>query len=421
MTGRPLQKKVKILVVIGTRPEAIKLAPVIMELRRHQDEIQTVVCATGQHREMLQQALKPFALHPDFNLNVMTANQSLAEVTCSVLKGMDGILEREKPDMVLVQGDTTTTMAGSLAAFYRRIPVGHIEAGLRTGDRYNPFPEEINRRLTTPIADFHFAPTELSRKNLLREGINDDRILITGNTVVDALNYILANLEALGPRIVPGALDGKRLILVTAHRRESFGSGIREICEALRRLSLSRSDILIAYPVHLNPKVHDPVRTLLQGVPNILLLEPLDYVSFVALMKRAYILLTDSGGMQEEGPSLRKPVLVMRSVSERPEAVMAGSASLVGTDPETIVSGVNRLLDDSELYLDMTSRENPFGDGAAAIRIVRFLGCKLGLRFRNAPACSPLLGHTVPHDGDFDDFESVSISATASFGLGDAD
>jgi UDP-N-acetylglucosamine 2-epimerase (non-hydrolysing) len=379
MTTGHSQNQIKILVVLGTRPEAIKLAPVIMELRRHKDRIQTVVCATGQHREMLQQVLKTFGLHPDFDLDVMKTNQSLADVTCAVLTGMDGVLEREKPDVMLVQGDTSTAMAASLAAFYRQIPVGHVEAGLRTQDRYNPFPEEINRRLTTHIADCHFAPTELSRKNLLREGVSDDRILVTGNTVVDALNYIVTNLQPLGPRVVPEIPDSKRLILVTAHRRESFGDGIRKICAALRRLALSRSDILIIYPVHLNPNVQDPVRTILEGVPHVLLLEPLDYVSFIGLMERAHILLTDSGGMQEEGPSLRKPVLVMRSVSERPEAVMAGTASLVGTDPETIVASVNRLLDDAELYQQMTSHENPFGDGAAAKRIVRFLVGKFGV------------------------------------------
>jgi UDP-N-acetylglucosamine 2-epimerase (non-hydrolysing) len=379
MTTGHSQKQIKILVVLGTRPEAIKLAPVIMELQRRKDRIQTVVCATGQHREMLQQVLKTFGLHPDFDLDVMKTNQSLADVTCAVLTGMDGVLEREKPDVMLVQGDTSTAMAASLAAFYRQIPVGHVEAGLRTRDRYNPFPEEINRRLTTHIADCHFAPTELSRKNLLREGVSDDRILVTGNTVVDALNYIVTNLQSLVPRVVPEIPDSKRLILVTAHRRESFGDGIRKICAALRRLALSRSDILIIYPVHLNPNVQDPVRTILQGVPHVLLLEPLDYVSFIGLMERAHILLTDSGGMQEEGPSLRKPVLVMRSVSERPEAVMAGTASLVGTDPETIVASVNRLLDDAELYQHMTSRENPFGDGAAAKRIVRFLVGKFGV------------------------------------------
>lgn len=392
MTIGRSQEQIKVLVALGTRPEAIKLAPVIMELRRHQDRIQTVVCATGQHREMMPQVLKTFGLQPDFDLDVMKTNQSLADVTCAVLAGMDTVLEREKPDMMLVQGDTTTTMAASLAAFYRRIPVGHVEAGLRTGDRYKPFPEEINRRLTTHIADCHFAPTELSRRNLLHEGVSDDHILVTGNTVVDALNYIVANLQTLAPRVVPEVLDGKHVILVTAHRRESFGSGIRQICEALRCLSLSRSDILIIYPVHLNPNVQEPVRTILEGVPNVLLLEPMDYVSFVALMKRADILLTDSGGMQEEGPSLRKPVLVMRSVSERPEVVMAGAASLVGTDPETIVASVNRLLDDAELYRDMTSCKNPFGDGAAAGRIVRFIAGKFGIDIPDVPAAASPLG-----------------------------
>ena len=386
MTGNRLGRPVKVMVVLGTRPEVIKLAPVIMELRRHENRIQTLVCATGQHREMLQQMLNTFNLRPDFNLDVMKTNQSLADVTGAVLTGMDSVLRKEKPDLMLVQGDTTTTMAASLAAFYRQVPVGHVEAGLRTGDRQNPFPEEINRRLTTHIADYHFAPTELSRQNLLREGVSDEHILITGNTVVDALFYIVANLHALAPRVIPDVPNGKRLILVTAHRRESFGAGIRQICEALRRLSLSRSDILIVYPVHLNPNVQDPVRTILEGTPNVLLLEPLDYVSFIALMRRAHILLTDSGGMQEEGPSLRKPVLVMRSVSERPEAVFAGAASLVGTDPERIVASVNRLLDDAELYRDMTSRKNPFGDGAAARRIVQFLGQKLGIDMPDAHA-----------------------------------
>jgi UDP-N-acetylglucosamine 2-epimerase (non-hydrolysing) len=379
-----MESRMKILVVMGTRPEAIKLAPVIMQLRRHQDRVQTVLCATGQHREMLQQALEPFGLRPDINLAVMTANQSLTAVSCSVLKGMDLALGRERPGLVLVQGDTSTTMAASLAAFYQRIPVAHVEAGLRTGDNHNPFPEEVNRRLTTHLADFHFAPTELSRRNLLREGISDERIVVTGNTVVDALRYILANLSRLTQRALPETLNGKRLILVTAHRRESFGHGILRICEALQRIALTRSDVFIVYPVHLNPNVQDPVKKMLHGLPNMLLLDPLDYVAFVALMKRAYILVTDSGGMQEEGPYLRKPVIVMRTASERPEAVRAGSAILAGTDPEMIVANITRLLDDTELYRDMTSRENPFGDGTAAVRIVQFLGDKFGFPTREA-------------------------------------
>lgn len=379
MRARASREQIKVMVVLGTRPEAIKLAPVVMELQRHEGRFQTVICATGQHREMLQQALETFGLHPDFNLDVMKTNQSLADVTSAVLTRMDSVLEREKPDVVLVQGDTTTTLAASLAAFYQTVPVGHVEAGLRTRDRYNPFPEEINRRLTTHIADFHFAPTELARRNLLQEGVSDEQVVVTGNTVVDALYYIVANAHVLTPQVVPQIPEGKRLILVTAHRRESFGSGIRRICEGLRRLALSRSDIVIIYPVHLNPNVQDPVRTILHGVPNISLVEPLDYVSFVALMNRAHLLLTDSGGIQEEGPSLRRPVLVTRSVSERPEAVMAGSALIVGTAPEAIVASVNRLLDDPELYRAVTSRENPFGDGAAAKRIVRFVASRFGI------------------------------------------
>jgi UDP-N-acetylglucosamine 2-epimerase (non-hydrolysing) len=364
---------VKVLVVLGTRPEAIKLAPVILELRRNGDKFKTIVCATGQHRHMLEQMLKSLGLCPDYDLEVMTPNQSLTGLTTAVLNGIDRILESEKPDVVLVQGDTTSTFAASLAAFYHHIPVGHVEAGLRTRDHYNPFPEEMNRRLASHIADFHFAPTELSRANLLREGISDDRIVVTGNTVVDALHHIVSNLAENPPQAVPEIPEGQRLILVTAHRRESFGHGIRQICEAIRRLAKSRSDVFVVYPVHLNPNVQKPVHAMLGGIPNVLLLEPLDYVSFVALMNRAYILLTDSGGMQEEGPWLRKPVLVMRSVSERPEAVMAGTACLVGTDPARIIAAVNRLIDEPEYYEQMTAGANPFGDGKAAAHIVDFL------------------------------------------------
>jgi UDP-N-acetylglucosamine 2-epimerase (non-hydrolysing) len=363
----------KALVVLGTRPEAIKLAPVITELKRHANRFNSIVCATGQHREMLWQMLESFSLSVDHNLDVMKPDQSLAEVTTAVLNGLDRVLASEKPDVVLVQGDTTTTFAASLAAYYRRIPVGHVEAGLRTGDRHNPFPEEANRRLTTHLADFHFAPTELSRANLLREGVTDERIVVTGNTVVDALNHIVSRLVVNPKQVASEIPDTQRLILVTAHRRESFGPRLRQICKALRALAESRPDVLIIYPVHLNPNVQMPVRAILEGIPNITLLEPLDYVSFVALMKRAHILLTDSGGMQEEGPSLRKPVLVMRSVSERPEAVMAGSACLVGTDPAKIITAVNRLLDEPKHYEQMTARANPFGDGRAAARIVAFL------------------------------------------------
>jgi len=360
----------KAMVVFGTRPEAIKLAPVVLELHRRVASFKTVLCSTGQHREMLEQMLESFRLVPDHNLGVMKANQSLAEVTTGVLNGLDRVLTSEKPDVVIVQGDTTTTFVASLAAYYHRIPVAHVEAGLRTGDRFNPFPEEMNRRLATHLADFHFAPTELSRTNLLREGISNERILVTGNTVVDALQHIISSLPENPPRVACNVPDDRKLILVTAHRRESFGQGMHQICEAIRRLAENRPDVFVVFPVHLNPNVQEPVRTMLGGISNVSLLEPMDYVSFVALMKRAHILLTDSGGMQEEGPSLKKPVLVMRSVSERPEAVMAGAACLVGTDPARIIATVKRLLDEPDYYEQMTSRENPFGDGKAAVRIV---------------------------------------------------
>ena len=296
-------------------------------------------------------------------------------MTTACLTGLDRVLRQERPAVVLVQGDTTTTFAASLAAYYHHIPVGHIEAGLRTGKKYDPFPEEINRRLTTHLSDFHFAPTEVARRNLLLEGVRPESISVTGNTVIDALLLTQARL-AEEPRLAVdylGSTDGLRIILVTAHRRESFGLPFRRICEAIRAIAERRRDVLVVYPVHLNPNVQAPVREILDGVPNVKLLAPLDYVSFVACMQRAYILLTDSGGIQEEGPSLRKPVLVMRETSERPEAIAAGTACLTGTDPEAIVGTVSSLLDDPARYKQMTSRPNPYGDGHAAERIVQFL------------------------------------------------
>src|SRR5438132_9528793 len=370
-----MNERKKVMVVIGTRPEAIKLAPVVLELRKHGESFSTQICVTGQHREMLDQMLQVFGLRPDHDLGVMKAGQSLADVTAACVTGMDRVLRRERPDVVLVQGDTTTTLAASLAAYYCHIPVGHIEAGLRTGKKNDPFPEEVNRRLTTHMADFHFAPTEVSRKNLLLEGVNPDNICVTGNTVVDALLLTQARLRKEPSLAVDclGATDGLRIMLVTAHRRESFGLPFRRICEAIRAIAERRGDVLVVYPVHLNPNVQAPVREILDGVPNVKLLAPLEYVSFVACMQRAYILLTDSGGIQEEGPSLRKPVLVMREVSERPEAMAAGTACLTGTDPEQIVGAVSSLLDDPARYKQMTSRPNPYGDGHAAERIVQFL------------------------------------------------
>jgi UDP-N-acetylglucosamine 2-epimerase (non-hydrolysing) len=369
------QKNKKVMVVIGTRPEAIKLAPVVLELERHRSQFESRICVTGQHREMLDQMLQVFGLRPDYDLGVMKPGQDLAEVTSACLTGLNRILQQERPDLVLVQGDTTTTLAASLAAYYQHIPVGHIEAGLRTGRKYDPFPEEINRRVTTHISDFHFAPTEVSRNNLLLEGISSDNICVTGNTVIDALLFTKARLANEPSLAVEGwgPTEGLRMVLVTAHRRESFGPPFRRICEAIRALAERRPDILIVYPVHLNPNVQAPVHEILGGVPNVKLIAPLDYVSFVACMQRAYILLTDSGGIQEEGPALGKPVLVMREVSERPEALTAGTACLTGTDPEVIVDNVISLLDDPVRYKQMTSRPNPYGDGHAAERIVQFL------------------------------------------------
>lgn len=365
----------KVIVVIGTRPEAIKLAPVVLELQRHPAHFETQICVTGQHREMLDQMLRVFGLRPHHDLGVMKAGQDLTEVTAACLTGLDRVLRQERPTVVLVQGDTTTTFATALAAYYHHIPVGHIEAGLRTGRKYDPFPEEINRRLATHLSDFHFAPTEVARSNLLREGVSPENILVTGNTVIDALLLTQARL-AEEPRLAVdqlGPTDGLRVILVTAHRRESFGPRFRRICEAVRTVAERRRDVLVVYPVHLNPNVQAPVREILDGVSNVRLLAPLDYLSFVACMQRAYILLTDSGGIQEEGPSLGKPVLVMREVSERPEAIAAGTACLTGTDPERIVGAVSSLLDDSACYKRMASHPNPYGDGHAAERIVQFL------------------------------------------------
>ena len=363
------------MVIIGTRPEAIKLAPVVLELGRHRAHFETQICVTGQHREMLDQMLRVFGLRPHHDLGVMKAGQDLAEVTAACLTGLGRVMRDERPDLVLVQGDTTTTLAAALAAYYYRIPVGHIEAGLRTGKKYDPFPEEVNRRVATHLSDFHFAPTEDARSNLLLEGVSPGNISVTGNTVIDALLLTQARLAEEPSLAVDelGPTDGLRIILLTAHRRESFGLPFRRICEAVRALAERRRDVLVVYPVHLNPNVQGPVREILDGLPNVKLLGPMDYVSFVACMQRAYILLTDSGGIQEEGPSLGKPVLVMREVSERPEAIAAGAACLTGTDPEGIVGAVSSLLDDPACYKRMTSRPNPYGDGHAAERIVQFL------------------------------------------------
>lgn len=363
----------KILFVFGTRPEAVKLAPVILELRAC-PQFQVSVCVTAQHRQMLDQVLESFSIRPDYDLGIMRPGQDLFDVTARCLTELRPALEKERPDWVLVQGDTTTVLAAALAAFYLNIRVGHVEAGLRSFDKHRPFPEEINRRLTTHVADLHFAPTESSRQNLLREGVCADSIFVTGNTVIDALFFICEKYRGCWPA-VPGLrpIDAsKRMVLVTGHRRESFGGGFERICQALREVA-ARPDVEIVYPVHLNPNVQEPVFRVLGDLPNVQLIAPVGYVPFVGLMQASHLILTDSGGIQEEGPSLGKPVLVMREVTERPEAVEAGTVRLVGSDVAAIRDGVFELLDDPAAYLRMSRAHNPYGDGHASRRIASIL------------------------------------------------
>lgn len=368
----------KVLTVFGTRPEAIKMAPLVHALA--QDPFfEARVCVTAQHREMLDQVLHLFSIVPDYDLNIMKPGQGLTEITCRILEGLQPILKSFKPDVVLVHGDTTTTIATSLAAFYQRIPVGHVEAGLRTGDLYSPWPEEANRTLTGHLAIYHFAPTENSRQNLLKESVPDERVFVTGNTVIDALiivrDRVLAD-EAMRADLnerYPFLSEDKKLILVTGHRRESFGQGFEQICHALAEIAASNSDVQIVYPVHLNPNVSEPVNRILGHVKNIILIEPQDYLPFVWLMNHSWLILTDSGGIQEEAPSLGKPVLVMRDTTERPEAVQAGTVRLVGTDSSRIVAEVTRLLNDEQEYQAMSHAHNPYGDGQACERILHAL------------------------------------------------
>ena len=369
-------ERIKVLTVCGTRPEAIKTAPVIKALAVD-SAFDSKVCVTAQHRQMLDQIMSFFAIEPDFDLNVMRPDQSLEELTGRVLTGMQQVFRQWQPDVVLVQGDTTTSFAASLAAFYARIAVGHIEAGLRTGDKYAPYPEEINRRLTGELADVHFAPTPRARDNLLHEGYAPEKIHVTGNTVIDALLMAERNLPAEVEARFPFLDADKKLLLVTGHRRENFGSGFEQICQALRELA-QRRDVQIVYPVHLNPHVREPVGRILSGLPNVHLLEPQDYPPFVCLLRRACLVLTDSGGIQEEAPTLGKPVLVMRETTERPEGVDAGTARLVGTSQETIVRETCRLLDDPEVYQAMATAHNPYGDGTAARQIVTLLKKEMG-------------------------------------------
>ncbi|OSM95819.1 MULTISPECIES: non-hydrolyzing UDP-N-acetylglucosamine 2-epimerase [Lonsdalea] len=368
----------KVLTVFGTRPEAIKMAPLIHALA--QDAFfESRICVTAQHREMLDQVLELFGIEPDFDLNIMQPGQGLSEISCRILSGLKPVLEDFRPDLVLVHGDTSTTLMASLAAFYQRIPVGHVEAGLRTGDIYAPWPEEANRTLTGHLAQYHFAPTDTARQNLLKENVPDAAIKVTGNTVIDAL-FLVRDLIARDPKLnqplqaqYAFLSEQRRMILVTGHRRESFGGGFERICSALAAIAQRHPDVQIVYPVHLNPNVSEPVNRILSGIDNIFLIAPQNYLPFVYLMNRAYLILTDSGGIQEEAPSLGKPVLVMRDTTERPEALASGVVRLVGTDATKILNNVSELLTDKSAYLAMSQAQNPYGDGHASQRILATL------------------------------------------------
>lgn len=368
----------KVLTVFGTRPEAIKMAPLVQALSQD-PAFESRLCVTAQHREMLDQVLRLFKLEPDYDLNIMRPEQGLTEITCRILEGMKTVLLDFKPDIVLVHGDTTTTLAASLAAFYQQIPVGHVEAGLRTGDLASPWPEEGNRKLTGHLARLHFTPTSQSRQNLLQENLPDSRIIVTGNTVIDALLWVRdrvlddSNLNAQLAARYPFLDPDKKLVLVTGHRRESFGGGFERICSALAQIARQHPEAQIVYPVHLNPNVSEPVNRILSGIENIILIEPQEYLPFVWLMNRAWLILTDSGGIQEEAPSLGKPVLVMRDTTERPEAVDAGTVKLVGTDVARIVASVSELLSDDKAWQAMNHAHNPYGDGKACGRILQAL------------------------------------------------
>lgn len=380
------------MLVFGTRPEAIKIAPLVKEFQARASEFDTIVCVTGQHREMLKQVLELFDIKPDYDLEIMKEGQDLYDVTTRVLLGMREVLKKTKPDVVLVHGDTTTSTAAALAAFYQQIPVGHVEAGLRTHNIYSPWPEEMNRQLTGRMATYHFAPTELSRDNLLAEGIATDRIFITGNTVIDALQQVVTRVKGnadlrneVSRKLLQFGYDvnrleaGRRLVLITGHRRENFGEGFLNICRAIQTLSKRFPEVDFVYPMHLNPNVRKPIREIfgdnLGGLDNLFFIEPLEYLQFVTLMDRSSIVLTDSGGIQEEAPGLGKPVLVMRDTTERPEAVKAGTVKLVGTDYNQIVDNVEKLLTDNAAYAEMSRANNPYGDGKACSYIADALQC----------------------------------------------
>ena len=374
-------KMKKILLVFGTRPEAIKMAPLVKEFQKHSDKFETKVCVTAQHREMLDQVLKIFEIVPDYDLNIMKAGQDLYDISSGVMLGMRDILKKENPDIVFVHGDTSTSTISALAAFYKQIPVAHIEAGLRTNNLYSPWPEEANRQITGRLATYHFAPTKLAKENLLKENINPKNIFVTGNTVIDALYMVLEKIKAnknlekeLKIQIAEKGFKIKeesKLILVTGHRRENHGQGFINICNALKEIAEKYPNFDIVYPVHLNPNVQKPVHEILDKIKNIYLIQPLEYLEFVHLMNKSYLVLTDSGGIQEEAPSLGKPVLVMRNTTERPEAIDAGTVKLVGTDKDLIISEVSKLIEDKEYYKQMSQANNPYGDGKACERIVK--------------------------------------------------
>lgn len=365
--------QVKLLAVFGTRPEAIKMAPLVKSLRDEVSPFATKVAVTAQHREMLDQVLQLFQISPDYDLNIMQAEQDLVQVTVRALEGVSAVIRGENPDMVLVHGDTTTTMAAALAAFYGQIPVAHVEAGLRTYRKYAPFPEEIDRHLVGVLGDLHFCPTRQARENLLAEGVPREQICVTGNTVIDALLSVVRSDYRFAEPELAGVDFSRRVILVTAHRRENWGAPMKEIFTALREVVSGYPDVEIIFPVHKNPRLRQQVRAILQGVPRVHLTEPLDYAPFVNVMARCFLVLTDSGGLQEEAPALGKPVLVLREVTERPEAVAAGTVRLVGNRKENIVVGVSRLLDDGDLYQQMARAVNPYGDGQAVPRIIQAL------------------------------------------------
>lgn len=380
----------KVMLVFGTRPEAIKMAPLVKEFQRYAGEFDTIVCVSGQHRELLDQVLSIFDIVPEYDLHVMKQGQDLYDITSRVLLGMRDVLRESKPDVVLVHGDTTTSMAVALAAFYQQIPVGHVEAGLRTHNIYSPWPEEMNRLITSRIATYNFAPTQLSRQNLLNEAVKDDSIFVTGNTVIDALHWVVDKIR--GEKILSQSLteelrrvgydisrlaNGRKLVLITGHRRENFGEGFLQMCRAIKSLTERYPEVDFVYPMHLNPNVRKPIHEVfgekLDGLKNMFFIEPLEYLSFVFLMEKAHIVLTDSGGIQEEAPGLGKPVLVMRDTTERPEAVEAGTVRLVGTDYDAIVDHVSTLLDNQKVYDRMSHAVNPYGDGHACSRIVEAL------------------------------------------------